>query len=36
MKSFCGVQGQFLQKEPLVAEGMNKKYRGENERTVIE
>jgi hypothetical protein len=20
-KSFCGVQGQFLQKEPLVAEG---------------
>jgi hypothetical protein len=23
MKSFCGVQGQFFQKAPLVAEGKN-------------
>jgi hypothetical protein len=22
MKSFCGVQGRFFQKEPLVAEGI--------------
>ncbi len=24
MKSFCGVQGRFFQKEPLVAEGIEK------------
>jgi len=28
MKSFCGVQGRFFQKEPLVAEG--KKYEKAN------